>query len=143
MCSTGDAFYLAAYMRDPRMDTMAAKHEDHDAPLWEEESLEVTLVNAKGGLFRFIVNPLGTRFDSRNGDPAWNGTWKVSAQQYPEGWALEAEIPFATMDGAPKRGADWRINFTRSRKNVTNERSLWAHPAVNGPDHAMGTIIFN
>jgi hypothetical protein len=123
------------------MSTMHAGMTARDAPLWEEESVELLLEPPNGPLHRFIVNPLGARFDSRAGDAAWNGEWAVVTKSFREGWSSELAIPFTTLGARPSPAEDWRFDAVRSRRNVKNERSRWAYTS-DGDKQSIAPLIF-
>ena len=89
-----------------------------------------------------MVNPLGAQFDSRNGEPAWNGVWQVVAKPYPMGWAAEIAIPFRTLGVRTPIGESWALDFTRTRRNVKNEKSVWAYTGRGGAGD-RGTLSFS
>ncbi|MCC6698714.1 MAG: hypothetical protein IT365_24025 [Candidatus Hydrogenedentes bacterium] len=142
LCRTKDTLFLAIYAREPRMDTMLARMTAKDSPLWSEESFEFSVQPAGRPVFRFIVNPKGARYDSRDGDQQWDGEWQAVTKTYPEGWAAEIAIPFATLGGLPTAGKDWAMDCVRVRRNVKNERSAWAY-AAKGSDTPGGSLIFD
>lgn len=138
VCYTPDSLFIAVYAREPRMSTMAATLTARDAALWDEESFMIEIAPAGGAEYRFVVNPRGAQFDSRDGDDAWDGDWTVATQSWPVGWSAEIGIPFSTLSSDPS-GDDWRINFARTRRNVTNERSLWSYSSAG---RVPGALIF-
>lgn len=123
---TADTLYLAAYVRENRMDTRLMTATERDDPLWQEESLELRFRTPRGDTFRFVVSPLAMRYDSRNGDPAWNGAWEVTAKDFSTGWAAEIAIPFKTFNANPGPGETWKFDVVRHRVNVKQEKGVWA-----------------
>ena len=128
----GEALYLGAYMRESRMDTMHVTQAPRDAPLWEEESVEFIISADRAQTYRFIVNPKGCQFDSRNDDASWNGEWDAIVKDYPTGWAMEARFPFRMLGAWPSAHGAWRINVVRNRHNVTREHSVWSPGSPGG-----------
>jgi hypothetical protein len=142
LCRTDDTLYVGVYAREPRMDTMAVTMTARDAPLDSEESVEIAIEPPGRPVYRFATNPNGAQTDSRDGDTDWDGAWRVVAKQYPSGWAAEFAIPFADLGGPPSAGKDWVMDCIRTRRNVRNERSVWAYSADHRED-AAGSLIFN
>lgn len=144
LCRSHDTLFVAANMREPRIKTMVAGQTRRDAPLWEEESFEVRLGTGDGGLFRYIVNPLGTRFDSYAGDASFDGDWQAHTRNNNSGWTAEMAIPFADLGMNPAAGAAWKMDLIRNRCNVRKVRSAWAvgHGGQGDPG-AMGRVAFN
>lgn len=87
VCHTADALYIAVYAREPRMNTMAGTMSDRDAPLWQEESFAIVLRPTGKPEYRFVVNPIGAQFDSRDGNDEWNGEWNLATKTWPVGWS--------------------------------------------------------
>ena len=140
VCHTNDALYFAIYARDPRMTTMACAMTGRDSELWNEESVAIVLHPTGKPEFRFIVNPLGAQYDSRDNNDEWNGEWQVAAKTWPVGWSAEIEIPFATLGATPGKD-DWELNIVRTRRNVEDERSAWVYTG-DGAEKQKGLLIF-
>jgi len=139
VCHTSDTLFLAIYVREPRMSTMAATMTARDGALWEEESFAITLRPTGQPEFRFIVNPLGAQFDSKDGDDSWDGDWRVVTKSWPVGWSAEIAIPFALLGAQPTD--DWKMELLRTRRNVENERSVWVYSS-DGEKNEAGLLIF-
>jgi hypothetical protein len=77
---------------------------DFDGTVWNDDSVEVHVDNGHQHKknYQFVVNALGTHFDSLAGDAGWNGAWEAKAQNTPGQWTCEFAIPWTTMGGAPK-----------------------------------------
>ncbi len=142
VCRTDDALYVGVYAREPRMDTLVAKMEARDAPLASEESVELVIEAVGKPVCRFATNPRGAQFDSRDGDAQWDGSWRVACKTYPTGWAAEFAIPFEDFGGPPAVGKDWVMNCIRNRRNVRDERSVWAY-TVERREEATGSLLFD
>jgi hypothetical protein len=126
-------------------DEVVATYLDHDAPLYEEDVVEVFLAPGKPTTYYELeVNPLGTTFDARiespNGvrasmraDLAWTCENLFAAtRRVPGATDTILRIPFASIHGAPK--SEWRANFfriDRSRKHG-DEFSAW-QPTMKNP----------
>lgn len=143
LSASRDTLFVAAYAREPRMTTMAASQNGRDAPLDGDEHVMVTLQVPGGKAFTFAVNPLGTQFDSCDGEPAWDGEWQVATASYDEGWAAEFAIPFKVLGVQPKRSEAWPMNFARFRNNVHKEWSAWAYDTKTDRMPEWGNMIFD
>jgi hypothetical protein len=142
-------------------DHVVATHRAHDAPLYEEDVVEVFLApRAPQEYFELEVNPLGTIFDARIESPdGVRATMRTDL-----GWTCrdlfaairrtgaEAEfvvrIPFASLDvETPKDGDEWQANFFRiDRGPLGDEFTAW-HPTMKTPPDfhvvkAFGTLRF-
>ncbi len=131
---------------------------DRDAPLYEEEVVEVFL-DPYGDLasyFEIEVNPLNAVLDlalrrNRSGylkDFAWQCEGlRTAVQRTPETWTAELAIPFRSVaSDPPQPGACWRANFLRIDRptGAPRELSAWS-PTGLGTFHVperFGTIEF-
>ena len=117
-----------------------ATHTAHDAPLYEEEVVEIFL-DPTGDLesyFEIEVNPLNAVCDlvlrrTRSGwrkDFGWHCEGlKTSVQKSEDAWITEIAIPFASLGSVlPAAGKPWRANFYRidRPKNSPWELSAWS-----------------
>jgi Carbohydrate family 9 binding domain-like len=117
-----------------------ATHTAHDAPLYEEEVVEIFL-DPTGDLesyFEIEVNPLNAVCDlvlrrSRSGyrkDFAWHCEGlRTAVRKTENAWSAEISIPFASLaPSLPVIGQPWRANFYRidRPKNSPWELSAWS-----------------
>lgn len=143
LCNTREALYFAAYLHDDRPRTVLAAQQGEDEPLWERESLEIQFKFGTDVPHRFVVGPLGSRYDNLGTDAAPDGRWESSAAIERDGWTAEISIPFATLGRTPSSGEEWHVNFIRNRVNVLSERSAWAVPENTAQRFpAFGTLAF-
>lgn len=137
---------------------IAATLTERDAPLWEEEVVEV-FVDPVGDLaayFEIEVNPLNAVLDlvlrrNRSGylkDVAWNCEGlRTAVQRTATTWTAELAIPFRSLVADPPReGARWRANFLRIDRppGVPRELSAWSptgRPLFHVPER-FGVIEF-
>ena len=105
-----------------------ATHVVRDAPLWEEEVVEIFIAPGTDDPREYVeieVNPLGAIFDARVMNPdgrrdtmsidtSWNaaGLSLAVSRPTPGAWRVDIEIPWADLcAGVPPRF--WRANFFR------------------------------
>lgn len=149
-------------------DHVAATHRAHDAPLYDEDVVEVFLApGPPSEYFELEVNPLGTTFDARIESP--EGV-RGAAMRSEVGWTCEGlvtavrtmveldgaisvdtlmRIPFAALGYAtPKAGDSWRANFFRIDRHPSgDEYSAW-QPTLREPADfhvvsAFGVLAFD
>ena len=128
-----------------------ATHARRDAPLWEEEVVELFIapgeddpsdyveieVNPKGAIFDARVsNPEGRR-DSMRVDSAWNAAGLVAevSRPSPRSWRAEIVVPWSDLcEGEPPRV--WRANFFRIERprDGDPEFSCWSPTLTDPPD---------
>ena len=96
------------------------------------------LNDRRSGYF-FEVNPAGAMGDAQliaaqggatiglTQSRAWNGIWLARVRRNDQGWTVEVEIPFRTLNFDPGSG-EWGANFQRTvrRKNEDDFWSGWA-----------------
>lgn len=118
---------------------------ERDAPLYEEETIEV-FFDPTGDLesyFEIEVNPLGTVLDlafrkSRSGykcDRAWDcDGLRTLVRKNAAAWTAEFAIPFASVTNTPPLpGTRWRVNFCRIDRpsrdgSIPRELTAWSPP---------------
>ncbi len=142
VCRSRDALYIGLMAHEPRMRTMLAVETKRDASLNADESLEIHLDTGKARPFLFMVNALGTQYDSLGGDAGWDGLWQVSMSRHDTAWTAVVRIPFGTLGDAPKRTGKWQVDFVRNRCNVQRERSAWHWKRAEQTEADWGSLVF-
>ena len=143
-------------------DRVVATHRKHDAPLYEEDVVEVFLAPARlEEYFEIEVNPLGTTFDARIESPdgvrstmktdlAWTCEGLFAGVRR-DGATLDVvlRIPFASLGRtAPADGETWRINLFRIDRDpeLGDDFLAWQPTMRTPPDFhvpaAFGTLRF-
>jgi hypothetical protein len=147
-------------------DHLVATHFEHDAPLYEQDVVEVFLAPEDGmRYFELEVSPRGTIFDARIDSPAGvRAGMQVDRAWSAEGmWAavrtltesrgntttdIVIRLPFAALErSTPAGGEVWRGNFFRiDRHPQGDEFSAWQPTMKNPPDFhlvaAFGRLRF-
>ena len=142
-------------------DHVVATHRTHDAPLYEEDVVEVFLApRSEKEYFEIEVNPLGTVFDARIESPdgvratmrtdlGWT-CHELFAALRRAGTKVDTviRIPFASLEvETPKDGDEWQANFFRiDRGPMGDEFTAWRPAMKTPPDFhvvkAFGTLRF-
>jgi len=142
LLQTREALVIGVEAFEPRLATMVADLADRDAPLWQEESVELFIDTGDGEPFHLAVSPRGVQSDARGHDAGWDGDWRVVASVGDGQWVAVLTVPFGTLGGAPAKGDVWPVNFIRNRANIHAERSAWSGgDTPDVPDH-FGTLRF-
>ena len=86
-----------------------------------------TFLDQQTGYF-FEMNPSGLMADALilaggGNQRAWDGIWDAYVLRHDEGWTIELEIPFRTLNFDPDAPA-WGINFQRTIRR-RNEENYW------------------
>ena len=117
-----------------------------DGAVWDDDAVEVFLdPGATGSRYvQLIGNCVGSRWDSRGRDGAWNAKWDFAAAVGKNAWTAEFRIPFASLGVAtPTDGATWGINLARDRRTPTPEVSSWAYTGDSFHEPArFGRVVF-
>jgi Carbohydrate family 9 binding domain-like len=136
-----------------------ATHTERDAPLYDEEVIEVFLdpVGDLESYFEMEVNPLNAVLDlvlrkNRSGylrNFAWRCEGlRTAAKRTARGWTAEFAIPFrAVTSNMPVKGTRWRANFYRidRPKGEAWELSAWSptgRPTFHVPER-FGLLEFS
>jgi len=134
-------------------DRVVATHLQHDAPLYEEDVVEVFLAPSRlEEYFEIEVNPLGTTFDARIESPdgkrstmktdlAWTceglfpGVRRTTGRLAGATLDVVIRIPFAALGRtAPADGETWRGNFFRiDREPALGDDFLAWQPTMRTP----------
>lgn len=127
-----------------------ATYTTRDAPLWEEEVVEVFLAPGPEDPKEYVeieVNPLGAVFDARVLSPdgkretmrvetAWNASLTASTDRPAPGlWTVELTIPWTDLCAGPPPPV-WRGNFYRIERprDGAHEFSSWSPTFADPPD---------
>ncbi|HSP32704.1 MAG TPA: carbohydrate-binding family 9-like protein [Thermoanaerobaculia bacterium] len=138
-------------------DGVVATHLEHDAPLWQEDVMEIFIAPADlKTYFEIEVNPLGTSFDARivspegvrqsmSPDLAWTCNGLLAAvRRTPSTFDLLMRFPFESLGvEAPRRGSIWRANLFRVDHDAVrgDEYSAW-RPTMKTPADFHVTAAF-
>jgi CubicO group peptidase (beta-lactamase class C family) len=168
MLWTDTHLYLAWQIEDRNL---VAEVTDHDGRVYLEDSVEL-FVDADGdgrNYLQAVVSALGTVMDAavmsaggfgRNSDVEW--TWEEleigvvadgsvgDSSDMDKGWTCELAVPFGSIGAAPNAGGTWRLNLTRTDRNIDGEADTVVHTAWSKTDergyHApdrFGKILFS
>lgn len=108
-----------------------------DGVVWNDDEVELFL-NPRGDwgdYYQFIVNPLGTKYDSHLTDASWSANWQAAARDDETAWTVEIAIPVSELPLDLSTGRDWCANFGRADK-VGGQASSWS--CVFGGFHTSG-----
>ncbi len=143
-------------------DYVVATYLEHDAPLYDEDVVEVFLApRAASEYFEIEANPMGTTFDARiespdgvratmKADLAWDcpglfaGVRKMSESCGIVTVDIVLRIPFASLGvPMPRSGETWQANFFRIDRHPHNGDEFMAwQPTLKDPADFHVTAAF-
>lgn len=148
LARTKTHLFIGIMAEDPMPHATGASITKRDAPLWEEESVEVRIRPAGQPARRFLVNPLGTQHDAMVvaenmdcWDAGWDADWRVQTENTETGWTATIMLPFSILGGTPEKRTEWDVNFIRHRNNVEKEKSAWAISSISDVT-SYGALVF-
>ena len=127
---TGESLYMGVSAFDSEPDMLLGNTMKRDEFLRADDRFMWTMdtfLDQQTGYF-FEMNPSGLMADQLmraggGGERAWDGIWDAFARRHEEGWTLEIEIPFRTLNFDPEAPA-WGVNFQRTVRRK-NEENVW------------------
>jgi len=136
--------YLAFRVTEPLLGKLQASRRSHDGGIWEDDSIEF-FIGLRGAYYHFGVNALGSTYDARGKDAAWNSGLRAAADREPGAWTLEVAVPLASMAGEGPLPTEWTANFNRNRRTTgAFQESAWS-PTYSGDSHMpsrFGKMLF-
>jgi hypothetical protein len=124
-----DSFYMGvrAYDSEPDKWLGYQRRRDEFLPADDRFMWRIdTFLDERSGYF-FEMNPSGLMADAVFGvngmNRAWDGIWNARVVHDDQGWTIEIEIPFRTLNFNPTNDT-WGINFQRTVRRK-NEDSIW------------------
>ncbi len=126
----GESLYMGVSAYDSEPDRLLGNTMKRDEFLRGDDRFMWTMdtfLDQQTGYF-FEMNPSGLMADALilaggGNQRAWDGIWDAYARRHDEGWTLEIEIPFRTLNFDPNAPA-WGINFQRTIRRK-NEENYW------------------
>ncbi len=142
MLFSRDNLYIGARLFDSDPDGILGNQMIRDGALNADDRFMWMLdpLNDRRSGFYFEVNPAGAMGDAQlvpgaggataiTQNRAWNGIWLARVRRSDEGWTVEVEIPFHTLNFDPN-ATEWGANFQRTVRRKTEE-DFWSGWARN------------
>lgn len=112
--SWDDDYYYMAF-KIPMTQPHGTEKGEHDKVRFGDKTVELFLMpNPSGELeyYQFAFDAVGTRYDARMLDRAYDPEWELATRADEEWWTAEIAIPYKSIDAfQPKTGARWRMNL--------------------------------
>jgi hypothetical protein len=158
--SDKQALYFGFICYESDVTKIAAHQTQYDGSFDLDDCIDIGLDTFcdKTRSYVFVVNPLGTRNDSRWGDSRWNAKWQAAAKIGKDCWTVEMAIPFSILT-MPKNAKKFGFNcgrFVQRRsewddwkytKNYSWREFTWAQltgfeiGAAMRPDRYLGYVV--
>ncbi len=125
--------YIGAKLYDKTPEAILAYQKRRNQGLFTDDRFMWILDTFSDGrnAYFFETNPAALRGDGlltvgqgTNINKAWDGIWNVKTSINDEGWIVEVEIPFRSLDFDPENSS-WGINFQRTIRR-DNEEIVWS-----------------
>ncbi len=130
VCFDDERLYIAVEARESALEPalnmlemVRAEQTGRDAAVFRDDCVEIFLQPPDGPYYHLAVNSIGTLYDARAGDVAWDGECVVAARRGTRSYTVELSVTFASLEAAPR--GRWRVNFARERTAVA-ELSTWS-----------------
>jgi hypothetical protein len=132
-----DSLYFAIYCFDSEPKKIVASSMARDSELRNDDRIEILLdpFLDRRNAYLFVVNPLGAIMDSiisENGaymNREWDAVWDARARIVEDGWIVEIEIPFKSLNFNPSNDK-WGFNIARFiRRKLEEDR--WCSPSLD------------
>ena len=139
--------YVAFECEEPQAASLKARHTAHDAPVHEDECVELFLAPMPAGrYFHFLVNSAGARSDEDAGPGSkgrdWNPDWQAATSAGDAAWYVEAAIPLAALGLTIEPGTALGFNVNREN-HLVPEITAWSPTgeSFHRPDR-FGELVF-
>lgn len=123
--------YVAYVCREPHPDQLVARMKGE---VWNDDDVEL-FVHPPGrfAYYHFMVNSLGRWQSEKSHGGAYGARAHAAAVVGKDRWTVELAVPWSDLNGPPKAGETWRMNFNRVRKPSPGFFGLWS--VTRGPFH--------
>ncbi len=132
-----NSLYIGIYCFDSEPKKIVASSMARDSELRNDDRIEILLdpfLDRRNAFF-FALNPIGAMIDaiiSENGaymNREWDTIWDAKARIVGDGWIVEIEIPFKSLNFNPSN-EEWGFNIARFIKRKIEE-DRWCSPSLD------------
>ena len=129
------ALYVGGSIEQP-MDKMFAQFDQHDLDIYADDNIELFLylrVDGAPHLFQWVINPLGSVLDVKDGNKAyWTAGGEYKTVRGEKGWTFEMRLPYAALGvERPFFGDVWAVRFCRT-VHTPSAVGQWPYLAEGG-----------
>ena len=129
------ALYVGGSIEQP-MDKMFAQFDQHDLDIYADDNIELFLylrVDGAPHLFQWVINPLGSVLDVKDGNKAyWTVGGEYKTVRGEKGWTFEMRLPYAALGvERPFFGDVWAVRFCRT-VHTPSAVGQWPYLAEGG-----------
>lgn len=141
--------YVAYEVMQPKEDISANVFKYDRIQIRFEDYVQIGLdtFHDGGQAYLFVVSPIGTRWDAREGlfgrNESWDADWDAKTVITDDRWFAELRIPIGVMHLNRNSGETWGLNFRR-RFAKKNDSTHWNYDPGSGfSRRAMGPKFVN
>lgn len=141
--------YLAARCEDALIDSLKAKIEEQDGPVYTEDCAGFFIQPnlSEKVVYQIYFNPQGAAYDVQykagtdgylSGDKSWDGVCEIGTARTAEAWTIEVRIPLAQWGVSAQSGQDWGLNFRRKQPRLGSAAD-WQQP-IDADPQTLGVL---
>ncbi len=113
-----------------------------DGDVWTDDSVDLIFLPDRNNVIHLIANARGAIWDTRNGNTAWNGSWKYAATREKEGeWEGTLSISWRDLTGKPGMPDLLRFNMFRTAYTPNPSYSCWSPAATYADSANLGRLF--
>ncbi len=107
--------YLLFTCQEPSPEKMRARMTERDMEIYSDDSVEIMISQPGQPYYHIAVNSLGTLYDAKEQDAAWNAEITGIARTSESSWTVEVSIPLSALNVKWSPGIRLAFNFFRAR----------------------------
>ena len=128
--------YIGIKYYENKMNNLRTLQTKHDGAVYSDDACEIIIVpdnNAIKQYYQFIVNAIGTRFDTHRTNVKYNPQWNAATKKNKDSWTAEIVIPFKSLTKQKVvNGSTMRFNICRDRQAGNGIDNLSASAEIGG-----------
>ena len=115
---SGHWYFAIEAMTEHAWSPLKAEAKERDSAVYSDDSVEIFLMPPDGDYHHIAVNSLGTVYDAKIRDVAYESGAEVRAKVLKDRYVIEMKVPVAPMGRKIEDGQVWRMHFYRNCRNL-------------------------